>query len=465
MIEMFIKNKSSLLSLSQLKIDQDIISLLSEYIETSLEIAQPHNIMSNQISFKNEKMVIKDEEIDLSSYKKYHLLAFGKASQTMLKWFTDNFPLYFSRIILVSPYECDTSLEISTDFSFFKAGHPKPDDESLNAAEFSLNYLRKLSSDDFCIVLISGGGSSLFEYPDFDIPLEDYQTLIELLLSSGASIHDINTVRKHFSKVKGGKLALQTKAKIATIIISDVLGNDPSFIASGPTVPDKTTWNDCKNIFSKYDLSSKLPTSITINIEKGLNYEIEDTPSDISLFSHVSNFVIGDNSFLLRKIEDYISDDYEVKILTDKLTGEAKEKGKKLANVSIEYFKEWSSPNKSPFYFLLFSGETTVTIETTSGLGGRNQELALSFALQILDNFPIYLTSIGTDGIDGTSEAAGALIGPFTVNDENMKLKAITALEAHDSNSFFKEFGGEIITGHTGTNLLDIGIICLRNGG
>lgn len=459
---MFIKNKSSLLSLSQIKPDQDIISLLSEYVEVTLEMAQSHNIMSNQISFENKMMAVKDKKIDLLSYKKYHLLAFGKASQTMLKWFLDSFPLYFSRIILVSPYKCDESIETLPNLSFFKAGHPKPNDESLDAAEYSLNYLRNLSSDDLCIVLISGGGSSLLESPDFDVSLEDYRTLIELLLFSGASIHEINTIRKHFSKVKGGKLVLQTKAEIVTVIISDVLGNDPSFIASGPTVPDRTTWSDCNDIFLKYNLSSKLPASITLNVEKGLNCEIEDTPSDISLFLHVTNFVIGDNYFLLRKLEDYISNNHMVKILTDSLTGESSEKGKELANASIQHFFKRRPPDESPYSFLLFSGETTVTIKTPSGLGGRNQELALSFALEIFDNYPIYLASFGTDGIDGTSLAAGALIGPFTIFDEIRKQKAKDALEIHNSNSFFKEFGGEIITGHTGTNLMDIGIICVK---
>ena len=437
-------------------------SLLSELIEESLDIAQPYNLMSEHISFNNTEMTIKEEKVDLLEFNKYHLLAFGKASQTMSKWLLDNFPLYFSRIILVSPNECDEYFEPLPDLSFFKAGHPTPNNESLEAAELSLKFLRNLSLDDLCFVLISGGGSSLFESPDFNVSLGDYQSFIRSLLSSGASIHEINTIRKHFSKVKGGKLALQTKARIITLIISDVIGNDPSIIASGPTAPDKSTWNDCKDVLTKYSLLSQLPESITLNIKKGLNNDIEDTPSDLPLFSHVSNFIIGDNYFLLRKLENKISNNHCVKLLTHSLTGESSESGKELAITSIKHFTDERASSKSPYCFLLFSGETTVTIKTPVGLGGRNQELALSFALEITNKYPIYLASFGTDGIDGTSLAAGALIGPFTISDDVKKQKAITALSTHDSNSFFKENGGEIITDYTGTNLMDIGIICLR---
>ncbi len=459
---MFIRNRSSLLSMSRNEAEHKIVSLLSELIEESLAIAQPCNLMSEHISFSNTEMAIKEEKVDLSKFDKYYLLAFGKASQTMSKWLLDNFPLYFSRIIIVSPNECTEHFESLPNLSFFKAGHPTPNNESLEAAEYSLKFLRNLSSDDLCFVLISGGGSSLFESPDFNVSLEDYQSLIRLLLSSGASIHEINTIRKHFSKVKGGKLALETKARIITVIISDVIGNNPSIIASGPTAPDSSTWNDCKDILTKYNLQTQLPESIASTIKKGLNSDIEDTPINLSLFSHVSNFVIGDNYFVSSKLENKISNNHCVKILTHSLSGESSERGKELAITSIKHFTDERVSCKSPYCFLLFSGETTVTIKTPAGLGGRNQELALSFALEITDKYPIYLASFGTDGIDGTSLAAGALVGPFTISDDVRKQKAITALSTHDSNSFFKENGGEIITDHTGTNLMDIGIICLR---
>ncbi|MHA2255273.1 MAG: glycerate kinase type-2 family protein [Candidatus Heimdallarchaeaceae archaeon] len=458
---MYIKNRDSLISLSRNEVEYEIISLLSELIEESLDIAQPCNLMAEHISFNNTEMTIKEEKVDLSEYNKYHLLALGKASQTMSKWLLDKFPSYFSRIILVSPNECDEHFESLPDFSFFKAGHPKPNSGSLEAAEYSLKFFRNLSSDDLCFVLISGGGSSLFESPDFNVSLEDYQSLISLLLSSGASIHEINTIRKHFSKVKGGKLALETKARIITVIISDVIGNDPSIIASGPTTPDKSTWNDCEDILKKYNLQTQLPKKFTHLIDKGLNRDIEDTPSNLSLFSHVSNFVIGDNYFLSSKLENKISNNHCAKILTHTLSGESSERGKELAITSIKHFTDKGVSCKSPYCFLLFSGETTVTLTVPAGLGGRNQELALSFALEIADKYPIYLASFGTDGIDGTSLAAGALVGPFTISDDVKRQKAITSLSIHDSNSFFKENGGEIITDHTGTNLMDIGIICL----
>ena len=459
---MYIKNKSSLLSLAQNEDDLEVISLLTELIEETLDLAQPSNLMNHKIAFTNTEMIVNNEKIDLSVYNNYYLLAFGKASQTMSNWFLNNFPLYFSRIILVSPNDLEEHYASLSNLSFFKAGHPIPNNESLEAAKYSLEYLNKLSSDDLCIVLVSGGGSSLFESPDYGLSLEDYQSLVKQLLASGATIHEINTIRKHFSSVKGGKLALKSKARMITIIMSDVIGNDISSIASGPTAPDETTWEDCKDILEKYLLFSKIPEKVKRIITKGINGELEDTPSDLTLFSHVSNSIIGDNISLLKKLVDRISKNYYVKVLTHSLKGEAREKGRDFAITSIKQFEEAKKSCKTSLCFLVFSGETTVSINTSAGLGGRNQELALAFALEISTDYHIYLASFGTDGIDGNSLAAGALVGPFTLLDENRKQKAITALEKHDSNTFFKENKGEIITGYTGTNLLDIGIICLR---
>jgi len=459
---MFVENRESLLALSQNPEEKQTLEIMIDLIDDILEFAQPTNLLSSSILFSENILRVKEREFDLSSFKENYLLAFGKASQTMVKWFLSNSNMYFTRIIIVSPDECDPEIKSFSNCSFFRAGHPIPNEQSVEAAEKAISLLKELTPNDLCLVLISGGGSALFETVDHELPLSEYIDFTSELLSCGASIQEINTMRKHFSKVKGGKLAQQTKATLISLIISDVIGNNPSFIASGPTVPDKTTWEDCKNILLKFDLYNKISESIQLIVEKGFRGEIDDTPSDNTLFSHVHNFVVGNNLQLLKYMEKKLKTKYCVRIVDYKLEGEARDAGKFIANTAISHLSNKKKPCQCSLCFLLFAGETTVTLGTSPGIGGRNQELALSFALTTKDDTSIYLTAFGTDGIDGTSPAAGAIVGPFTFKEIKSEREARSLLVSHNSNEFFKKFGGEIITGPTGTNLMDICIVCIK---
>ncbi|MCG3215533.1 MAG: DUF4147 domain-containing protein [Candidatus Heimdallarchaeota archaeon] len=456
------KNKSDLLNLARNDDESRILNEMIDSMEFVLKTAQPNEFLSSSVLITDELFEIHEKSFDFSSYDRFCLLSFGKASQTMTEWVLEHFPVSFSRIIIVSPEECNENLSSRKNLISFKAGHPIPNLQSVKAAETALSVLSELSPEDLCIVLISGGGSSLLDAPDNDLPFSDYVELIENLLLTGASIHEINTLRKHYSSVKGGKLAINSKASFVSLIISDVIGNDPSFVASGPTVPDITTWKDCNEIIKKYNMENIISEAAFTILENGLQEKLPDTPSDASLFSHIHNFVIGNNILVLDNLKKRLSDNYCVKLLDYKIYGEAKVKGKELASIASSILNEKKISNSSPFCFLLFGGETTVKIDDFSGLGGRNQELALSFALSNKAKLPIYLVSFGTDGIDGNSQAAGAIVGPFTIKSENHKQIAIQALSSHDSNSFFKENGGEIITGYTGTNIMDISIICVK---
>jgi glycerate-2-kinase len=460
---MFIQNRDSLQILARNTKEKEIITMLVDLIETSLELSQPSKILSSSISFEGECMRIEDKKINLTSYEKIFLVAIGKASQTMTEWFLWRSKLSFSRIIIVSPYEKTNFIASNTDCIFYKTGHPIPDTASVKAAEHVISLIQSLSSKDLCLFLISGGGSSLFEIPDFNLALPNYVSLIDKLHQSGAAIDELNTIRKHFSKIKGGKLAIQTEAKLISLIISDVIGDDPSTIASGPTAPDNSTWENCFQIFRKYDLYDNLPDEIITIIENGLKKKIPDTPSDEKLFLHVQNYIVGNNSKVLRRIGDVLSENYCIEFLDYQIKGEAKEAGKMLADIARSKFKE-RSKCRSSFCFIIFGGETTVRLSPQIGIGGRNQELALEFALQNQDKYPIYLASFGTDGIDGNSTAAGAIVGPFTIMNQEELNYASTELNKHNSNHFFKTKGGEIITGYTGTNLMDIGIICIKMG-
>ncbi|MHA2357611.1 MAG: glycerate kinase type-2 family protein [Candidatus Heimdallarchaeaceae archaeon] len=458
---MFVENRESLLALSQNQEEKQILELIINLIDDILEFAQPSNLLSSSVMFSKNIMQVKEKEFDLKSFRRYYLVAFGKASQTMAKWFVSNSNLYFTRIIIVSPDEYEPEFSSISNCEFFKAGHPLPNEESINAAEAVLSQFKELTSDDLCFILISGGGSALFEALDYDLSFSEYIEFTNELLSCGATIQEINTMRKHLSKVKGGKLAQQTKATLISFIISDVIGNNPSFIASGPTVPDETTWNDCKNILQKYNLKHKISEGIQLIVENGVKGTIDDTPSDNLLFSHVYNYVVGDNLQLLKHLEEILRKKYYAKILDYKLSGEAREVGVSLVNTANSYFGSKEKVCQSPFCFLLFAGETTVTLDTSPGIGGRNQELALSFALSAKENKSLYFASFGTDGVDGNSLAAGAIVGSFTFKENKSEEEGRSLLLSHNSNEFFRKFGGEIVTGPTGTNLMDINIICI----
>ena len=459
---MFVKNREVIFSLARNANEKSILLFLTNKIDEILSNAQPSKILATSISFGENSFKVQDTEFSFSSYNEIYLIAFGKASQPMAAWMTENFTKKFKHIIISSQSESSREYSTESSYSFYKAGHPKPDSQSFQAAEEVLNLLQSLKKDDLCIFLISGGGSSLLDFPDFNVPFNDYLLLMETMLSCGAPIHEINIVRKHFSKTKGGKFCINTRASIVSLIISDVIGNDISTIASGPTFPDKTTWKECWQIFHKYSLFSTLPDSILIVLNKGINGTVPDTPSDSVLFSRVHNFMIGDNKQLLEQTENGLKNNYTTSIVDHMLQGEASEVGKNLAYFALAKYSQRKKKSEKALLFL-YGGETTVTLNPEyKGKGGRNQELALSFALTIKKEIPVYLMTLGTDGIDGSSSAAGAIVGPFTLSNLQKREKALRCLEQNDSNRFFQLERGEILTGHTGTNLMDIIIILIE---
>ncbi|MCK5408828.1 MAG: DUF4147 domain-containing protein [Candidatus Heimdallarchaeota archaeon] len=459
---MFIQNSEDLLKLTRNDTEKEVMNVLLSSINDLLAFAQPSIIMSNAILFDNNTLKINGNSVDLSSYENFYLVAFGKASQTMSSWMMDNFPLSFSRIIIVSPEEIQSRFTSMPSCQCFRGGHPIPNEQSVLAAEEVLKLLQTLTERDLCFFLISGGGSALLESPDFNISLQEYQLLQKGLLSCGAPIHEINVIRKHFSKVKGGKLAAVSNTSIMSFIISDVIGSDPSSIASGPTVPDETTWKDCEAIFQKYTLFQSLPEVFGHLISQGVNGIINETPSDPALFSNTYNYVIGNNIKLLDFIKEKLSLNYPVEILDYKISGEAKVLGDNLAKKAIQHYSKAQTNYRGlSLSFLLFGGETTVTLSPSTGVGGRNQELALSFVLSSNAHESLFLACFGTDGIDGNSKAAGAIVGPFTLKNEQIKNDASKSLSSNDTNSFLKKYGGELLTGYTGTNMMDIGIICI----
>ncbi|MHA1302631.1 MAG: glycerate kinase type-2 family protein [Candidatus Heimdallarchaeaceae archaeon] len=461
---MYIKNRKSLFFLATNEKEKRSISILVDAAEETLRISQPASFMDKTVRFTEELLIVEDKEIKITHFSNFYLIAFGKAAQTMTLWMTNNFPKPFSQIILSSPDGCDERVKNLPNCRFYQGGHPYPNEQSLLAAKEVIALLKKMNTTDLCFILVSGGGSALLDLPAFDISLSDYLQLMQLLLSCGATINEINTIRKHFSEIKGGRLAQQTKATLVTLIISDVPGNDPSIVASGPTVPDSSTWEDCKKIIVKYDLERALPSSIKTILQKGEELKKYETPSKKDQFKHVTNFIIGNNEKVLTYLKDFFEKNHNIQTIIgdSRLEGEASEVAKKLLKYAIKRLKNEKDIKRT---CILFGGETTVTLPENLnivGKGGRNQELALSFALANENNKNLFLLQLGTDGIDGNSRAAGALIGPFTLHGKERIKEARNALDMHNSNGFFKKFGGEIITGYTGTNVMDVGMLLIE---
>ena len=380
-----------------------------------------------------------------SNYQTIYLLAFGKASVPMARAVCDT--LQIKKGVVITN-EINNKVHCK-NVETLVADHPIPTERNIEATNCALSMINQCRSNDLLIVLISGGGSALFCKPR--VSLTDIQRLTDLLLRSGADIKETNTIRKHLSYVKGGQLAKLAKCDIFTYIVSDVVGDPLEFIASGPTVPDSTTYNDAKDVLKKYDLWENTPQSIQNVILKGINGELPETPKPgDSTFDRVSNTIIANNSKACEAVKSKAEEfGYKSTILSTELTGEARDVGKTL----IKYVKNLKSGT-----VLVAGGETTVKVKG-SGKGGRNQEMVLSSVNYIADT-DIVFSSLATDGIDGNSDAAGAIADRYTKERaEKKNMKADAYLENNDSYHFFKKLNDLLMTGYTGTNVMDVQLL------
>lgn len=323
-----------------------------------------------------------------------------------------------------------------------KASHPVPDASSMAATEALLDEIAA-HPDAFILFLLSGGASSLMA----DVPpgssLAEVQQVFQHLLKSGADIHEMNTVRKHLSRVKGGQLAKQAyPSRISTIILSDVPGNDPAVIGSGPTVPDPSTLEDAWNILVKYGLNTP-----------SLREKLTETPKPgDAAFAHSRHLVAASNFVALQAAQHRAEAlGYHTQILTDTATGEAKDLGTSLVQQAIA----WQGPFPA---CLLAGGESTVTVKG-GGLGGRNQELALAAGMALQGASYITLLSAGTDGIDGPTDAAGAIVNMSILKNAP---DPAPYLQNNDAYHFFEQAGSLIKIGHTNTNVMDIMVILIE---
>jgi glycerate-2-kinase len=312
------------------------------------------------------------------------------------------------------------------------------------------------------VTLISGGGSALLVAPQDGISLADKQRTTSLLLNAGVDIGELNTVRKHLSRVKGGRLAEAAfPATVVSLILSDVIGDRLDVIASGPTAADPTTFGEALGIFERYRLSEAVPPPVMELLRRGDRGDIPETPKAGSLFlDRIENIIVGSNRQALEAAARSARElGFTVEILSAELTGEAREVGRQLARQALAAA---SSKAGNAGHCLLAGGETTVTVRG-QGKGGRNMELALAFAIEIEGLPGITLLSAGTDGTDGPTEAAGAIVDGGTVARAREKgLDPREYLDNNDSYTFFKTCGGLLVTGATGTNVMDLQIVLIE---
>ena len=397
------------------------------------------------------------------NFRKLVLIGFGKAASLMSKAVEDHLGDLLAGGIIVTKYGHSVQGERNSKVITYEAGHPLPDENGLKATKEIVRVLMEADKNTLVICLISGGGSALLVAPCRDITLADKQEVTGMLLKAGADIYELNTVRKHISAVKGGRLAEAAQpAAIISLILSDVMGDRLDMIASGPTAPDKTTYSDAHNVLLKYKLEGRLPASVAEIISKGMHGLVPETPKDGDpVFQSVRNIIIGSNKMATdaaSKAAELFGD--RTSVISAELSGEASIVAGELARKAIDLKKALAPGEKA---CLIAGGETTVTVRG-NGRGGRNTELALVFGMEIKGLPGIIFLSAGTDGTDGPTDAAGAFVdGQTVLKAAGAGIDAEEYLKNNDSYTFFSRTGDLFITGPTGTNVMDIQIILIYN--
>lgn len=437
----------------------DILTVAPRIIHHALAAVAPDSLIGDQLCLKGDTLIIKEQAFDLERGENIHAIGAGKGAAGLYKSLDKLLGRRISGGVIVSS---SAQAFFDARVRFMPAAHPLPDETSLEAGLSVKDYVnRNVKPGDLVFVLITGGASAQLVLPAGGITLEDKIAVNRELLRCGADINEINCVRKHLSALKGGRLAeLIGPAVVITLIISDIIGSPLENIGSGPSVGDSTTFVDARRILHKYGLILRLPPTVKTHIERGIKGEIPETPSPDSLmFSRNHHFVLGDNQRLLASAADE-AEKFGIipHILTGSDSGEASAYAEKIA-VLVKECASAGKPCRAPV-LLLSGGELTVTVKGR-GRGGRNQEFVLHMLRELRDfPHPYYIASVGTDGIDGSSDAAGAWIDHHTLPKAAKQHLDIDAyLENNDSHHFFQKLDQLIKTGPTGTNVMDLRLV------
>jgi glycerate 2-kinase len=388
---------------------------------------------------------------DLDRYKRIFVVGAGKAGGTMARA-AEHF--LASRISAGCVNVKDGDRSKTQLIELRHCGHPMPDERGLSGAKRIEAICSEAGENDLVICLLSGGASALSPYPAPPITLAEKQETTRLLLACGASIHEINAVRKHISAIKGGQLArIAAPARVLSLILSDVVGDDLDVIGSGPTAPDASTFEAAYAVLEKYELRERVPARVRERLRNGAT----ETPKAADpLFEHVENIIVGSNQKSLEAAARQAKEmGYRTLILSSTIQGETQDVARMHAAIARQ-IRVQGQPVRPPAC-VISGGETTVTISNGSGKGGRNQEFTLAAALDIAGLEDTLILSAGTDGTDGPTDAAGAMADGATISRAH--LSAAEALSGHDAYPFFADAGDLVITGATGTNVMDLHLI------
>lgn len=419
-----------------------------EIFKAGIAAVQPQNIIPLWVKRQNNLLIIKDEEIELNNVNHIYLIGAGKAAAAMAKALEDILGDTLTSGLIVTKYEHSLPLKRTR---IIEAAHPVPDENSLKATEEILEFASKATKNDLVFFLLSGGASSLMADCPEGADLQMIQALFSDLLYSGASINEMNTVRKHLSRIKGGGLASAIyPAKLFSFIISDVPDDDISIIGSGPTFPDINISKRTKSILEKYNLYHGLNKVIKYHIDA------DKMPIDAAVFKNTTNYIIANNKMALSvAAEKAAALGYKPVVSPKVIQGLAVDVAKSIMD-NVNKLED-----KYPLC-LIYGGETTVEVKNKAGVGGRSQELALAALLEIKKGKQVTLLAGGTDGGDGPTPVAGAVVDNETLRiSEQNKLNPAKFLSENNSYNYFKGVGGHIYTGPTNTNVMDMVILLI----
>jgi len=425
---------------------------LLEAAAAALDAVDPVASVNRVVSRRGDGLVVGDDLVSLDGLEGCVVLGFGKASVGMGRAVAGLLDDLAMSGVLVT----NEASELAP-FDVIEASHPVPDERSVFAGRRVLEAAHGARPRDLVMVLISGGGSALLTVPAVGLTLRDLAETNATLLRSGAPIDALNTVRKHLSAVKGGRLAeaLTETGAVVTLVLSDVVGNSLSTIASGPMVADETTFDNARAVLEEYGVSAVVPEPVLHHLEAGSHGEISDTPVDGTVFDQQMIAIVGDARVAAEAASAYANESgRRARIVTSTLEGEARD----VAHTIVD-----EARSLAPGELLIYAGETTVTVRG-DGVGGRNQELALAASIEMDGDDDLVLLSFGTDGIDGMNPAAGAFADGLSISrGRNLGMDARDYLERNDSHTYLSATGDTVVCGPTGTNVGDV-ILVYRGG-
>ncbi len=422
-----------------------------ELFRLGVAAVNPEHLVREHIRLETGGLFVAGARVDTTRYPKIALFAAGKAALPMAREAKKILGALVDGGAVIAPKK-----EPISGLKVYESDHPIPTERTIKATKALLKNIQALTPEHYVIFLLSGGASSLMELPAKPLTLRDLNTTGHLLLEHALPIESINCIRKHLSAVKGGFLGRAIPTQGSVLVLSDVIGDKLGAIGSAPLYADTTTFDDALTIVKESGLARRLPEAVIKRLESGSSGAINETPKEPR--SDLPHTVIGSNRIALEAIREAAKKQLDdVRIITDRLVGEASEQAKSIVQTAKTIASEGGDD-----VLLIYGGEPTVTV-TGDGKGGRNQELALAAALSLEGTQNILLLSAGTDGIDGNSSAAGAVVDGMTVTQAKQKGLAPEALlHNNDSYRFHQAAKSLIATGYTGTNVMDIILVYIK---